>query len=243
MFRGGFMSGMLGGLLGAGLIGMLFGHGLFGGFSGFGSFLGLLLQIGLIVLLARFALGWLRNRQAAGTGSPAYAGMPAGMARQQVDTTHPARPSYGSGAAMGAGAASGTPIQLTRSDLESFEQTLRTVNAAWSRQDEQGMRAVATGEMVKYFGDDLAELARRGLRNETSDLKLEKGDLAEAWSEGNREYATVAMRFSMIDVTRRISDGTVVEGDPNRRTEATELWTFVRTPGGPWLLSAIQQTN
>ena len=36
--------------------------------------------------------------------------------------------------------------------------------------------------------------------------------------------------------------GAVVEGHPDRRTEAVELWTFTRTQGGPRLLSAIQQT-
>ena len=51
------------------------------------------------------------------------------------------------------------------------------------------------------------------------------------------------MRFSLVDATRRLADGAVVEGDPNRRTETTELWTFVRPSGGTWVLSAIQQTG
>jgi predicted lipid-binding transport protein (Tim44 family) len=34
----------------------------------------------------------------------------------------------------------------------------------------------------------------------------------------------------------------VIEGDPSRLTEATEVWTFRREPGGSWHLSAIQQT-
>jgi predicted lipid-binding transport protein (Tim44 family) len=50
------------------------------------------------------------------------------------------------------------------------------------------------------------------------------------------------MRFSMTDVTRRIGDGTVVEGSAQARTEATEVWTFLRSRGGKWILSAIQQT-
>jgi len=239
-FGGGFMAGLMGGMIGAGLVGMLFGHGLFGGMTGFASFLGLLLQIGLIVLAVRFLLGMVRSRAA----GPAYAGpVPGGLAREQVDARHPPRPAY-PGAGGGSGRAGDTGgVNLSRADLDTFESILRQVNAAWSRQDEQGMRAVATSEMVKYFGDDLADLARRGLRNETADLTLEQGDLSEAWREGNRDYATVAMRVSMLDVTRRISDGAIVEGDPNRRTEATELWTFVRTAGGPWLLSAIQQTR
>ncbi len=32
----------------------------------------------------------------------------------------------------------------------------------------------------------------------------------------------------------------IVEG--GERSEATKLWTFMRAPGGSWLLSAIQQT-
>ena len=230
--RSPFMAGLMGGLIGVGLGGLLFGHGLFGGFSGFASFLGLLLQIGLIVLIVRFAIGWFRRRQA----QPAMAGMPGGMARQAMDND---RGPLGGG---GAGAAPSSAIQLTPADFQAFENILKVVNEAWSRQDEGAMRSVVTPEMMRYFGDDLADLARRGLRNETRDVKLEQGDLAEAWREGSREFATVAMRFSQIDVTRRISDGAVVEGDPNRRTEATELWTFVRVQGGPWMLSAIQQS-
>ena len=39
--RSGFMSGLMGGLIGAGLGGLLLGHGFFGGMMGFGGFLGL----------------------------------------------------------------------------------------------------------------------------------------------------------------------------------------------------------
>src|SRR5579875_2026931 len=49
--RSPFVSGLLGGLIGAGIGGLLFGHGLFGGIHGFGGFLGFLLQIFLIVLV------------------------------------------------------------------------------------------------------------------------------------------------------------------------------------------------
>lgn len=241
--RSPFMAGLMGGLIGAGLGGLLFGHGMFGGFSGFASFLGLLLQVGLVVLLVRLAIGWFRRRQGA-SGQPAFAGMPrgmapAGMARQAQPDAASGRLGYGGAG----GAPAGEPVQLVPADFQAFETILKTVNAAWSRQDEQGMRAVATPEMMQYFGSDLGDLARRGWRNETRDVVLEKGDLAEAWREGARDYATVAMRFSQIDVTRRISDGAVVEGDPNRRQTVTELWTFLRTQGGPWTLAAIQQTN
>jgi predicted lipid-binding transport protein (Tim44 family) len=80
------------------------------------------------------------------------------------------------------------------------------------------------------------------VRNEVSDVRLLQGDLAQAWNEGDRDYATVAMRFSMIDVTRDAS-GRIVDGSPSEHVTATELWTFVRSRGGRWILSAIQQAR
>jgi predicted lipid-binding transport protein (Tim44 family) len=232
--RSPFMAGLMGGLIGVGLGGLLFGHGMFGGFSGFASILGLLLQIGLIVLVVRLAIGFFRRRQA----QPAMAGMaPQGGMARVMD-------GGGRGPAGGSGAGPATaPVEIRPEDFSAFEQLLKSVNDAWSRQDIGTLQRLATPEMVRYFSDDLADLAARGWRNETRDVKLEQGDLAEAWREGDREYATVAMRFSLVDVTRRIADGAVVEGDPDRRTEAVELWTFVRTAGGGWKLSAIQQTE
>ena len=44
----------------------------------------------------------------------------------------------------------------------------------------------------------------------------------------------------MIDVTYDLA-GRRVEGDTAVRTQAVELWTFLRSPGSRWLLSAIQQ--
>jgi predicted lipid-binding transport protein (Tim44 family) len=101
---------------------------------------------------------------------------------------------------------------------------------------------MATPEMLSYFAEQLADQASRGVTNTVSDVRLESGDLSQAWTEDGREYATVAMRFSMIDVTR---DGTgrIVDGSPSERVLVTEVWTFVRARGGHWILSAIQQTR
>jgi len=76
-----------------------------------------------------------------------------------------------------------------------------------------------------------------------SDVKLEQGDLSEAWSEPDAEYATVAMRFSLVDARLDRKTGKVIDGSLSDRTEITEIWTFVRQPGGrpqDWQLTAIQ---
>jgi predicted lipid-binding transport protein (Tim44 family) len=233
--RSPFMSGLMGGLLGAGLVGLLLGGGLFGGINGIGSFLWLLVQVALLVLLGRFLWRLASRYMASRNGQPAYAGPPGVMARGAVPD---GRPMSGGGG----GAASQPALAIAPADYTAFEQLLQLVQTSWSRQDLNALRAASTPEMTGYFTDQLAEQSNRGVRNTVTDVKLEQGDLSEAWSEGGREYATVAMRFSMIDVTRD-AGGRVVDGNPEQRTEATEFWTFVRAPGARWMLSAIQQTR
>ena len=56
LFGGGLLGGLAAGFIGAGLFGMLFGHGMFGGMAGFASILGLLLQVVLVIVVARLTL-------------------------------------------------------------------------------------------------------------------------------------------------------------------------------------------
>jgi predicted lipid-binding transport protein (Tim44 family) len=242
LFGGGLGAGLLGGLLGAGLFGLLAGHGLFGGLGSLSSLFGLLIQGVLIFFLVRLVMGWFARRnapQGAAAGGPQGFGFN-GFGRDGSDV-----PTGGGGlgraAGFGGGAAATSPITLDASDFDVFERRLTEVQEAWSAGDLSRMRAIATPEMVEGFGEDLADDASRGVVNRVSGVKLLQGDLAEAWREDGRDYATVAMRFSMIDVTTDRATGRIVDGDPNRPVEAAELWTFVRTQGGSWLLSAIQQ--
>lgn len=231
--RGGFTSGLMGGLLGAGIGGLLFGHGLFGG-GGFG-FIGLLLQLALLYFIGRWLFRMFSNRSAlAGAGAGGRMGSFARMGQ-------PAQTGMAGGMAAGGGAMPATrPVTISPADYQEYERTLQDVQAAWSAQDLARMQTLATPEMVSYFAEQLANLTSRGLHNTVTDVRLNQGDLSEAWSEGNREFATVAMRFSMVDVTLD-STGRVVEGDRAARSSATELWTFMRAQGGHWVLSAIQQ--
>ena len=121
-----------------------------------------------------------------------------------------------------------------------FERLLSETQAAYSNEDLNALRARVTPEMLSYFAEDLAQNTSRGVVNRVSDVKLLQGDLAEAWREGNTDYATAAMKFSHIDKMVDRATGRVVEGDDHPQT-ATEVWTFRRERGGNWLLSAIQQ--
>jgi len=222
----GLFGGLAAGFLGAGLLGMLFGGGMFGGLGGFSSILGLILQIGLIVILVRFAMSWWQRRH-----ETAYAGAGAG----------PGAPSSfraGTGFGLGSGSA---PLELTPGDYEAFERLLGEIQAAWSNEDIGKLRTLATPEMVSYFNRDLEQNRARNQVNKTSAVKLLQGDLAEAWREGDTDFASVAMRFSLIDKTLDRTTGRIVDGS-DQPAEVTEVWTFLRPRGARWELSAIQQT-
>ena len=230
--RSPFMTGLMGGLLGAGLVGLFAGSGMFGGMSGFAGVLGFLFQIALIAGLVWIVLRVVRAIRAP---RPAMAGGPQGMARM-MDQPH-----HGGGGGPVPGPAT-QPVALIAADYQAFERLLVDVNAAWSRQDLTALRTLSTAEMTNFFAQDLRDLGARGWRNETRDIRFEQGDLSEAWHEEGRDYATLAMRFSLFDATFDTA-GRVVEGSTTQRQTTTELWTFVRiAPGGTWQLSAIQQT-
>ncbi len=222
---------MLGGLLAGGLIGAMLGGGFFSGLGSLAGMLGFLLQIALIGGLV-FLLVTLLRRRSQTQPAPAMAGM-------QRDMMPDAARIGGGGSGMPAT----TPVSVSAADQQQFGEALVAVNRAWSAGDTATLARITTPEMMQFFRDDYAALAARGWKNETSDLRLESGDVSEAWNEGARDYCTVAMRFSLVDVTRNLADGAVVEGHPSNRQTVTELWTFVRVQGGPWQLSAIQQTG
>ena len=231
--RPGFFGGLFTGLLGAGLLGMLFGNGFLGGLAGFASLIGLMLQIGIIVIIGYLVWTWWQRRsQPALANGPALRDYASGNSRPPLG--------LGGGAARPSARASGTDeVGLTPDDFNAFEKTLGDVQSAYSAEDLGRLRRYATPELLSYFSEELAANASKGVVNRVSDVKLLQGDLAEAWREGNTDYATVAMRFSLNDETLDRDSGRVLQGGPD---EATEIWTFTRVRGGHWLVSAIQQS-
>jgi predicted lipid-binding transport protein (Tim44 family) len=258
--RGGFFhsfgGGLMSGLLAGGLIGAMSGHG-WGGYGGYGgaggygagaSFFGLLIQLGVLALAGWFLLRLFRRRSGpmtpgfqdavyegpvpgggfARTGAPL--GGPAPMAANVIPMPGPA---YG---------ATGDEIGLTQADKNDFERLLGEVQTAFGHEDYAALRERCTPEIVSFLSEELSENATHGRRNDVTGTKLLRADVSEAWREGGADYATVAMRYESIDVMRERQSGAVVEGDPDKPSETTELWTFVRQ-GGPWKLSAIQDAK
>lgn len=238
------------GILIGGVIGMLLGYG-FGGLAGA---LGFVLQLLLFAFIASMVMGWLRSRR-----EPAVAGGP-GPAKDGSTSTgfdigrgmsREAAPGpQGGGCAGGfaipsVGQAKSTPVSeqeitMTQDDLDTFERRLGDVQRAFADEDHAALRRVSTPEMVSFFSEELADNAKRGVRNDVSGVRLVQADIAEAWREDDTDYATAAFEYESVDVMRDRQTGAIVEGD-DEPTATVELWTFVRRRGDDWKLSAIQE--
>ena len=237
---GGFMSkfGGLGGILAGGLIGAAL-MSMFGLGGGLAGMLGMLLQVALIAGVIFLVVNFIRNRRAPSNG-PAMA--QAGAAERQ--TLAPQQPYQNTPAGAFNGTAGTTALTLGEVDFNAFGTLLAEIQTAYGREDEPTMRSLTTPEMLGYLGEDVNANMDKGVRNQLSDVKLLQGDLSEAWSEGDSDYATVAMRYSLIDVMLDRKSGKVVSGSTTVPEEVTELWTFVRprrASVNAWKLSAIQQ--
>ena len=223
-----FLTGLAGGFIGS----WLFGHmGYAADGTGGGSGLGMILQLLIVGLLIYFAIRLFRGRALFGGGArgalftpPRSAGAAAAPARRDR----------------------GRDINLSDTDLNAFQEIHAAVQEAWSASDLGRLRRLMTPEMLSYFSEELTRNASQGTQNIVSDVQLVKGDLLESWDEGDLQYATAHMRWRALDYVVRLGRSAgdpdyLVSGDPRTPVEAEEVWTFVRRPGGNWLLSAIQQ--
>ena len=185
--------------------------------------LGLLLQIGIVAIIGYLLWTWWQRRN-----QPALASGPAlrDANADELAFAHELR-QYRLRQAAGFGGGSGVPATATRAsgtdevgltpdDFNAFEKILTDVQAAYSAEDLARLRREATPEMLSYFSEDLATNASKGVVNRVSDVKLLQGDLAEAWREGDTDYATVAMRYSLNDEMVDRESGRVVESRRGR---------------------------
>jgi len=219
---GGWRGILMGGLIAGGL-GSMF------GFGALASVLGFLLQVAIVGGIIWLVMSYFRNRRV----QPATAGASASGSRPASNVDYH----------LGAGGGGSLALSIEKQDYDAFERLLGEIQLAYGRGDARAGGDRVTPEMLSYFAEELEANRRKGVRNEVSEPKLLQGDLAEAWREGNDEYATVAMRFSLLDATIDGS-GRVVSGSRDVPEEVTEIWTFRRPSGGTarqWELSAIQQ--
>lgn len=205
------------------------------GFGAVADVIAVLLQFAIVGGVVYWGSNFIRSRlqPASGTSPDAEQAQPGDNARNLSPFTFSGGP-----------APLAADLTIGKDDFDSFERLLEEIQAAYSREDIADLGARTTPEMLSYFSRDLYDNEQRGLRDDISGVKLLRGDLSEAWRENRSDYATLAIRYSLVAITVDRKTGAVVSGDPGVSSQAVELWTFRRDDRAReegWQLSAIQQ--
>lgn len=245
------MGGILGGLVGAGIGSMLFGHSpamaAASGAAPGASMIGMLLQFALIGGLGWLAYRWFRRRSEQQVQPQAHGQSEVVDAEYRRAYGLPSERTMPTIAGHDVGGHSAAPrriekeFEVSADDQNTFTQIIAGVQKAWSDGNPVALRQFVTPEVAGWMAEDQARDQSRGVRNVVEDVQLLKGDVSESWRDAELEYATAVITFAAKDYVVRLSDSQVIEGDAKTPVECTEAWTFVRSPGGKWLLSAIEQ--
>jgi len=111
--------------------------------------------------------------------------------------------------------------------------------------DDATLKQLLGSDVYDGFQRAIRERESRGEKVESSLVGIDKTDIIEAEVKNRTAYVTVKFVSELISVTRA-ADGEVVEGDPKKVREVTDIWTFAREVGSKnpnWKLVATEAAN
>lgn len=116
-------------------------------------------------------------------------------------------------------------------DPETFLAGARTafemVVRAFADGDTKALRSLLNDEVYENFADAIGRRNDAGETLETILIGIKSAEILEARMEARIAFVTVKFVTEQANVTRD-EDGEVVEGDPNRVVDVTDIWTFAR---------------
>ncbi|HXG79962.1 MAG TPA: Tim44/TimA family putative adaptor protein [Methyloceanibacter sp.] len=129
--------------------------------------------------------------------------------------------------------------------LDGAKKAYELIVTAFARGDKAELNELLSHDVFEGFERAIREREERGEKVESSLVGIDKADLMEAEVKNRTAYVTVKFVSELISVTRD-ADGEVVEGDPKKVREVTDIWTFARdiTSRNPnWKLVATEAAN
>lgn len=111
--------------------------------------------------------------------------------------------------------------------------------------DDAALKPLLSPEVFANFSRSIADRKAAGEVLETTLVGVQKADIEEAYMAGRMAHVTVRFVSEQVTVTCSAA-GEVVEGDPDRVTTVTDLWTFARDSRSPdpnWTLVATGSTD
>jgi predicted lipid-binding transport protein (Tim44 family) len=129
--------------------------------------------------------------------------------------------------------------------LDGAKAAYEMVVMSFAQGDVATLDQLLGSEVFDGFQRAIREREERGETVESSLVGIDKADIIEAEVKNRTAYVTVKFVSELISVTRD-ADGEVVEGDPKKVREVTDIWTFAREVSSKnpnWKLVATEAAN
>jgi predicted lipid-binding transport protein (Tim44 family) len=129
--------------------------------------------------------------------------------------------------------------------IDGAKAAYEMIVMAFAQGDDATLKQLLGSDVYDGFQRAIRERESRGEKVESSLVGIDKADIIEAEVKNRTAYVTVKFVSELISVTRD-ADGEVVEGDPKKVREVTDIWTFAREVGSKnpnWKLVATEAAN
>ena len=98
---------------------------------------------------------------------------------------------------------------------------------AYAQGDRRNLKNLLSREVYDGFEAAIKERESRGESVETRFVSIDKADITAAEVRGTTAQVTVRFVSQLVSVTRDRS-GNVIDGNPDKVTDVTDVWTFAR---------------
>jgi predicted lipid-binding transport protein (Tim44 family) len=111
--------------------------------------------------------------------------------------------------------------------LVGGRQAYEMIVTAFAEGDRKLLKNLLSREVYEGFETAIKEREQRGESVETRFVSIDKADIVGAEMRGRQAQITVRFVSQLVSVTRDRS-GAVIEGNPDKVTDVTDVWTFAR---------------
>jgi len=129
--------------------------------------------------------------------------------------------------------------------LDGAKSAYEMVVMAFAEGDDAMLKQLLGDDVFDGFERAIRERETRGEKLESNLVGIDKADIIESEVKTRTAYVTVKFVSELVSVTRD-AEGDVVEGDPKKVREVTDIWTFARDIGSKnpnWKLVATEAAN
>lgn len=129
--------------------------------------------------------------------------------------------------------------------LAGAKSAYEMIVTAFSDGNQKALKALLADDVFDGFANSIKERETKKHQVESSFIGINSADVIEAEVKGPTAHVTIKFVSQLIMAIRN-KQGEIIEGDPNKVREVTDIWTFARevpSSNPNWKLIATQAAN